>query len=166
MPKSMPMLMAIFPNCPGKLQWAIYVQKFRYRKLILSISLRILWSFYFDKYSHLILLKLESRVRRWRTTWRFQTFLMNAHLFLLIHDILYAHILYVLHKKLLRIAQKMLWQKKNFDIEVTLRTKIVSVTKKYVVTTTKIMWHTEERFMLTSVRKKRNTCWQKIVPVV
>ena len=113
MPKSMPMLMAIFPNGPGKLQWAIYVQKFRYKKLILNISLRILWSFYFEKYSHLILLKLESRARRWRTTLRFQTFLMAAHLFLLIHEILYAHILYVLHKKLLRIAQKMLWQKKK-----------------------------------------------------
>ena len=77
-------------------------------------------------------------------------FLMATHLFFFIHDILYAHILYVLHKKLLRVAQKtMLWQKKKFHIEVTLRTKIMGVTKKYVVAIKKIMWHPKERLMLT-----------------
>ena len=47
-----------------------------------------------------------------------------------------------------RVAQKtvtyctknyVVTKKKKFDIEVSLRTKIMSVTKKYVVTTTKIM---------------------------
>ena len=31
---------------------------------------------------------------------------MARHLFLFIHDILYAHILYMLHKKMFRVAQK------------------------------------------------------------
>ena len=51
------------------------------------------------------------------------------------------------------------------------RTKIMWVTKKYVVARKKIMWHPKERPMLTmlnmfSVVQKINTCWQKIVPVV
>ena len=63
----------------------------------------------------------------------------------------YAHIRYILHKKMLRVAQKnvtcciknvlpvaqktVVSTKKIFHIEVTLRTKIMSVTKKYVVAT-------------------------------
>ena len=55
---------------------------------------------------HLISLKFKYQVRRWKTAWRFQIFLMGTHLCLFIHDILYDHILYELHKKLLRVAHK------------------------------------------------------------
>ena len=37
---------------------------------------------------------------------RFRIFLMVTHLFLFIHDFLYVRILYLLHKKLFRIAEK------------------------------------------------------------
>ena len=60
----------------------------------------------FKQYLHLISLKFKYQVRRWKTAWRFQIFLMATHLCLFIHDILYDHILYELHKKLLRVAQK------------------------------------------------------------
>ena len=54
----------------------------------------------------MISLKFKYQVRRWKTAWRFQIFLMATHLCLFIHDILYDHILYELHKKFLRVAQK------------------------------------------------------------
>ena len=67
---------------------------------------------------------------------------MATHLFLFIHDVLYAHIMYMLHKNLCV-------NKRIFHIEVTLPTKIMWVTKKYVVATKKIMWHRNKRFKLT-----------------
>ena len=86
-------------------------------------------------------------------------------LFLIIHDILYAHILYVLHKKLLRVALKSCISKKIFHIEVTLCQNYVSH-KKYVVGTEKIISHPKVRLNMFSVAQGRNTCWQKIVSVV
>ena len=58
---------------------------------------------------------------------------MAAHLFLFIHDILYIPILYMFHKKMLRVAQKtILSQQKIFYIEVTLRTKTIE-SQKYML---------------------------------
>ena len=46
--------------------------------------------------------------------------------FLFIHDIFYARILYMLHKKMLGVAQKtMQCRQKILPIEATLRTKIM-----------------------------------------
>ena len=58
----------------------------------------------------------------------------------------YVHIA----QKLLCVAQKtMLCNKKIFHIEVTLRTKIMWVTKKYTAATKKFIWHPKERLVLT-----------------
>ena len=88
---------------------------------------------------HLISLKLENRVRR------FHIFLMATHLFPFIHDILYIHILYMFHKKMLRVAQKtILRQQKIFYIEVTLRTKTIE-SQKYMLRQQKkygVPWNT------------------------
>ena len=50
-----------------------------------------------------------------------------------------SHSVRVAQKTVTYCTKNVVTKKENFDIEVTLRTKIVSVTKKYVVTTTKIM---------------------------
>ena len=76
-------------------------------------------------------------------------------LFLIIHDILYAHILYVLHKKLLRVALKSCISKKIFHIEVTLCQNYVSH-KKYVVGTEKIIWHPKVKLNMFSVAQGRS----------
>ena len=55
-------------------------------------------------------------MERWRTAWRFQIFLIATHLFLFIHDVLYAHIR--LHKKILCCTKTVVSTKKIFHIEV------------------------------------------------
>ena len=45
----------------------------------------------YSYYLCLISLKLKNLARRWITAWRFQIFLMATHLFVFIHDVLYAH---------------------------------------------------------------------------
>ena len=71
--------------------------------------------------------------------WRFQIFLIITHLFLFIHDILQAHILYVLHKNLFLVAQKaMLCQQKKY----------LWVTKRYAVAIKKIC-DTQKRLIFT-----------------
>ena len=61
--------------------------------------------------------------------------------------------------------------KKLFHIEVTLITKVIWVTKKYVVVwQRKLLCDTQKRdsrwLNMFSVTQKRNTCRQKIIPVV
>ena len=92
-------------------------------------------------------LKLENRARRWRIVSRFQNFFMVTHLFLFIHDIRYAYI----HKKNVRCFTKayVASTKKIISHRSYVATKIMWVTKKHVVATKQIMWHPEERFMLT-----------------
>ena len=101
---------------------------------------RLTWVGWF--YSYKQLLKLGSVARIWRTEWCFQIFLMAIHLFLFIHDVLYAHIRQ--HKKC--VAQKSVMStKKIFYIE-------VNVAHQYYVSHKKIccgdekknMWHPKE----------------------
>ena len=72
----------------------------------------------------MISLKLEDRVGRWWTAWRFQIFLAATHLLLFFHDILYTHILQLLHKKLFCVAQNTsLRQRKNITLQILWFTK-------------------------------------------
>ena len=104
MPMAVPMLMRYFQMIQGN-----YGKRFRYENSVTENRVSALFLEYsqvFKQYLHLISLKFKYQVRRWKTAWRFQIFLMATHLCLFIHDILYDHILYELHKKLLRVAQK------------------------------------------------------------
>ena len=104
MPMSVPMLMRYFQMIQGN-----YGKLFRCKNSGTENRVSALFLEYsqaFKQYLHLIFLKFKYQVRRWKTAWRFQIFLMVTHLCLFIHDILYDHILYELHKKLLRVAQK------------------------------------------------------------
>ena len=104
MPMAVPMLMRYFQMIQGN-----YGKRFRYENSVTENRVSALFLEYsqvFKQYLHLISLKFKYQVRRWKTAWRFQIFLMAAHLCLFIHDILYDHILYELHKKFLRVAQK------------------------------------------------------------
>ena len=58
----------------------------------------------------------ELCMEKWRTAWRFQIFLIATHLFLFIHDVLYAHIRQ--HKKILCCTKTVVSTKKIFHIEV------------------------------------------------
>ena len=61
-----------------------------------------------------------------------------AHLLLFNPDILYAHILYMLHKKFLRVAQAtLLRQEKKFTKKLRWAPKLCESYKKYVVATKK-----------------------------
>ena len=104
MPMAVPMLMRYFQMIQGN-----YGKRFRYENSVTENRVSALFLEYsqvFKQYLHLISLKFKYQVRRWKTAWRFQIFLMVTHLCLFIHDILYDHILYELHKKFLRVAQK------------------------------------------------------------
>ena len=104
MPMAVPMLMRYFQMIQGN-----YGKRFRYENSVTENRVSALFLEYsqvFKQYLHLISLKFKYQDRRWKTAWRFQIFLMATHLCLFIHDILYDHILYELHKKLLRVAQK------------------------------------------------------------
>ena len=63
-----------------------------------------------------------------------------------------------------------LLHQKNISHRSTLRTKITRVTKKYVASTKKIIWHSKERLMLTKYvscsAEKEIHVDKKIVPVV
>ena len=61
-----------------------------------------------------------------------------AHVLLFNPDILYAHILYMLHKKFLRVAQPtLLRQEKKFTKKLRWAPKLCESHKKYVVATKK-----------------------------
>ena len=84
----------------------------------------------------MISLKLENKKPEGGEQVGFQIFLMATHVFLFIHAILYAHILYVLHRNLLHVAQKtVVSTKKYFTLKLTPEAKIMPVTKRYVVAT-------------------------------
>ena len=91
---------------------------------------------------------------------------MATHLFLFIHD---GHIRQ--HKKILCCTKTIVSNKRNiwnFYVKLTLRNKIIWVTKIYLMATKKIMWHPKEssRWLnMFSVTQKTNTCLQKMVPV-
>ena len=113
--------------------------------------------------------KWENLTRRWRTAWCLPIFLMATHLFLFIHDVLYARILYMLHKKCYRVVQKtMLYHKKIIHVEVCRAPKLW-VTKNMLWQQKKLLdsqkrdpcWQN-----IFSVAQKRNTIWQKTVSVV
>ena len=95
--------------------------------------------------------------------------LMATHLFLFIRRILYAHILYVLHKK----QKNRLCQQKNLLRRSYVAHENYVCHKKYVVATKKICYtqkrcskeRDSEKLNMFRVAQKRNICWHKIVPV-
>ena len=81
----------------------------------------------------------------------------------------YAHIRK--HKKILCCTKNYVSNKKsmwNIYVKLTLRNKIMWITKKYVVATKKNMWHPKEDscwLNMFNVAQKTNTCLQKMVLV-
>ena len=92
----------------------------RYRKLSLSIILRIF-----------LCSKIRKSSKKVESSMAFSEFFMATHLFLFIHNILYAHI----HKKNVRCFTKtyVASSKQYISHRSYVATKIMWVTKKYVV---------------------------------